>query len=207
MQRADAENRPLTLIQTKLSPPRLRRDLLHRAHLLAQLECGLEHKLTLISAPAGYGKTTLLAQWLRACPYRSAWLSLDASDSDLASFVTYAISAVRTVFPESCPSAWELLHAPQSPPIDSLVSVLINDLAALPDSLILALDDYHSIHDPSVHRLLAQLIQYLPDQVHGEIVMTRRYRGVSSKNAPLAHDLHVILRYCLIVAFIQTFLQ
>ena len=155
-----------TLIQTKLNRPRLRGDLVHRSHLMERLACGAEHKLTLISAPAGYGKTTLLAQWLEACPYPSAWLSLDAGDSDLGRFVSYTTAAIRTVYRESCASARELMRAPQPPPVGHLVSVLVNELAALPDSLILALDDYHTIREPAVHQLLAQLIQYLPDRVH-----------------------------------------
>ena len=83
---SETEGKSLTLIRTKLHRPRLRSDLVDRPRLLTQLECGVEHKVTLISAPAGYGKTTLLCQWLETCPHPSVWLSLDGNDSDLAVF-------------------------------------------------------------------------------------------------------------------------
>ena len=96
------ETEAFTLIRTKLQPPRLPADLIHRRRLVDRLHAGLDRKLTLISAQAGAGKTTLLAQWLEECPQPSAWLSLDEHDNDLIVFVSYLIGAVRTVFPGAC---------------------------------------------------------------------------------------------------------
>jgi len=103
MRMSETESRSLTLIQTKLHRPRLRTDLVARPRLLSQSECGVEHKVTLISAPAGYGKTTLLCQWLETCPHPSAWLSLDENDSDLVVFVSYLVGAVQTAYPAPVP--------------------------------------------------------------------------------------------------------
>jgi LuxR family maltose regulon positive regulatory protein len=107
-----------TLIRTKLNRPRPGGDLVPRLRLLTRLECHPQRKLTLVSAPAGYGKTTLLGQWLGDCPHPSAWLSLDEGDSDPAVFLSYFIAAVRTAFPDACPTTGMLLRAPQSPSLD-----------------------------------------------------------------------------------------
>ena len=177
---SETESKSLTLIQTKLHRPRLRTDLVDRPRLLTQLGCAVEHKVTLISAPAGYGKTALLCQWLETCPHPSAWLSLDENDSDLVVFVRYVIRAVQTAYPGACTGVKERLHAPSSPPWDHMATVLVNDLAKLPNPLTLALDDYHFVHDPRVHQFLAKVIRYLPEQVHLAIA--------SRTDPPLAMD-------------------
>lgn len=148
MSTTEPPSTPFTLIQTKLHRPRLRADLVDRPRLMSQLACGVEHRVTLISAPAGYGKTTLLCQWLATCPHPSAWLSLDENDSDLAVFASYFVAAVRSAYPDSCARVRSLLHAPATPPWEHMATVLVNDLAELPSALTVALDDYHSIHDP-----------------------------------------------------------
>jgi LuxR family maltose regulon positive regulatory protein len=176
----ETESESLTLIQTKLHRPRLRADLVERPRLLTQLECGVDHRVTLISAPAGYGKTTLLCQWLETCPHPSAWLSLDENDSDLVVFASYFIRAVQTAYPGACARVADLLRAPSSPPWDYMATVLVNDLAELPAPLTLALDDYHSIHDPQIHQFLAQIIRYMPEQMHLAIA--------SRTDPPLALD-------------------
>jgi LuxR family maltose regulon positive regulatory protein len=155
-----------TLIRTKLNRPRPGGDLVPRPRLVVSLECNPRRKLTLVSAPAGYGKTTLLVQWLEDCSYPSAWLSLDEGDSDPGVFLSYLIAAVRTAFPDACPTTEMLLRAPQSPPLDHLATVLINELAKFPETLILVLDDFHYVRDPSVHALLNTILRYLPEQVH-----------------------------------------
>jgi LuxR family maltose regulon positive regulatory protein len=180
MHMSEAESQSPTLIQTKLHRPRLRADLVERPRLLSQLECGIEHKLTLISAPAGYGKTTLLCQWLEDCAHPSAWLSLDENDSDLVVFVSYFVAAVQSAYPDACAGVRDLLHAPSSPPWEHMATVLVNELADLPNPLTLALDDYHYIHDPQIHQFLAQVIRYLPEQVHLAIA--------SRTDPPLALD-------------------
>ena len=167
------------LIRTKLHPPRLGRDLIPRPHLIDRLNQGLNHKLTLISAQAGAGKTTLLAQWLEECPQASVWLSLDKHDNDLAVFVSYLCAAIQTVFPDTCEGALNLLNAPQMPPSRIITTSLVNELDALSwgsklsdengysqSGFIIALDDYQSITEPTIHELISELLTYLPQNVH-----------------------------------------
>lgn len=180
MPMSETESQSPTLIQTKLHRPRLRADLVDRPRLLSQLECGVEHKVILISAPAGYGKTTLLCQWLETCPHPSAWVSLDENDNDLVVFVSYLVAAIQTAYPSACARVRELLHAPANPPWDHIATVLVNDLAELPNALTLVMDDYHYVHDSQIHRLLAKVIRYLPEHVHLAIV--------SRTDPPLALD-------------------
>jgi LuxR family maltose regulon positive regulatory protein len=126
---------------------------------------GFARKLILVSAPAGYGKTTALGQWLEDCDCPSAWLSLDAGDSDLGVFLTYLVGAIQTVFPDACPLTTSLLQIPQLPPREYLASTLTNELAELPDKLTLALDDFHLIEGEAVPRLVAAVLHQLPMQV------------------------------------------
>ena len=116
------ETSALTLIRTKMQPPRLPADLVHRRRLVDSLQAGLDRKLTLISAQAGAGKTTLLAQWLDECPQPSAWLSLDEHDNDLLVFVSYLIGALRTVVPGVCEKTLALLSAAQTSPLRVITS-------------------------------------------------------------------------------------
>lgn len=160
------------LIHTKLRPPRLRPGHLSRPRLLAQLDVGLREGLILISAPAGYGKTTLAVDWLTqlatagdAQPaVRVAWLALDENDNDLHLFLRYLIAAVQAAFPQQrpCAQTQSLLDAPQSMPLEFLINSLINDLAALPEPLLLMLDDFHLVGDADCQEVIAQLVRHLP---------------------------------------------
>ncbi len=138
---------PALLLQTKFYVPRSRRDLVPRTRLTERLDLGAASKLMLISAPAGFGKTTLLTEWLAAGPAApgderlAAWLSLDRGDNDPASFWTYVIAALRTAASGAGDSALALLHAAQPPPIETVLTALLNDLAAIAGDLMLVLDD------------------------------------------------------------------
>jgi LuxR family maltose regulon positive regulatory protein len=154
------------LLRTKLQKPLLGQDLISRPLLLQRLNDGLNRKLTFVSAPAGYGKTTLLAQWLTECPRPSAWLSLDEYDSDAVVFLRYLHAAIETVFPDACPQSLALLQTPQRPSLQFIVSMLINEIGDLPYPFILALDDYHLIGDEQVHQTLISLLHRLPATAH-----------------------------------------
>jgi LuxR family maltose regulon positive regulatory protein len=171
----------LPLIRTKLQRPRLPEDLIPRPRLLTRLQRGLDRKLTLISAQAGAGKSTLLAQWLADVePTRpSAWLSLDEHDNDLISFLGYVCEAIRTAFPDACDQTVRLLSALETPPLPVIISTLVNELDDLVTNggpsangggsakgLILALDDYHTITEVAIHKMMSSLIAYLPQGVH-----------------------------------------
>jgi LuxR family maltose regulon positive regulatory protein len=158
------------LLATKLFVPQARSDLVVRPRLDTQLEAGLAHLLTLISAPAGSGKTTLLGDWAQrhaaSGQYGIAWVSLDASDSDLRTFVQYLTAALRNVTPAVGQGTRALLQSAQPFPAEALLRPLLNDLATLPRELVVVLDDYHLIDSPSVHQALQFMLDHLPPTLH-----------------------------------------
>jgi LuxR family maltose regulon positive regulatory protein len=169
------------ILATKLYVPRVRPNLVPRPRLIARLNKGLHRKLTLISAPAGFGKTTLVCEWLddlrldttkgNQNKNRVAWISLDENDSDPARFLTYFIAALRLVDGIENTigeGALNILHAaqPQPSPITNVLTLLVNEIAAIPDSVILILDDYHTIESSQVDDVLVFLLENSPPQLH-----------------------------------------
>jgi LuxR family transcriptional regulator, maltose regulon positive regulatory protein len=163
---------PAALLETKFYVPRSRRALVTRRRLSERLDRGTAWKLLLVSAPAGFGKTTLLSEWLAAGPAApaderlAAWLSLDRGDNDPASFWTYVIAALRAVASGVGESALALLHASPTPPIETVLTVLLNDLGAITGGIVLVLDDYHVIDAREVQDGMAFLLDHLPPQLH-----------------------------------------
>jgi LuxR family transcriptional regulator, maltose regulon positive regulatory protein len=163
---------PAPLLETKLYIPRPRRGLVPRPRLIERLDRGAAATLLLVSAPAGFGKTTLLAAWLAAGPASptdnrsAAWLSLDRGDNDPGSFWAHVIAALRTAAPEVGARAVALLDAPRPAPIRDVLTTLLNDLGALKSDLVLVLDDYHVIDSREVQDGMAFLLDHLPAQVH-----------------------------------------
>jgi LuxR family transcriptional regulator, maltose regulon positive regulatory protein len=154
-----------SLLVTKLYIPRLRSSHISRATLLAALDAGLEHKLILIAAAAGFGKTTLLSDWSNQRTEEVAWLSLDEGDNDPARFLSYLVAAIQTRRPQIGHELLAALQSAQPPAIENALHVLINQLATVPDRLILVLDDYHVIENPAIHSALAFLLDHLPPQM------------------------------------------
>jgi LuxR family transcriptional regulator, maltose regulon positive regulatory protein len=162
------------LMATKLYVPKLRRGLVARPRLLERMGNGAEARLTLVSAPAGFGKTTVLAAWLYEASAEGrcvAWLSLDAADNEPASFWTYVVTAVQGAVPGVGASALELL-ASSPVPTELVLTTLLNELAAAPGEVWLVLDDYHLVDNHEVNEGLAFLLEHLPSQVH-VVVSTR----------------------------------
>ena len=156
------------LLETKLHVPRWQHGLVARPRLSERLSRGAESALTLVSAPAGFGKTTLLAEWLAAAPAdgRSvAWLSLDRRDNDPALFWTYLVAALKTAAPGAGAGALSLLQPPQ-PPSEAGLVTLLNDLDAISNDVVLVLDDYHVIDAREVQDGMAFLLEHLPPQIH-----------------------------------------
>jgi LuxR family maltose regulon positive regulatory protein len=155
-----------SLLTTKLYAPSVPPDLVPRPALIERLNGGLRHKLTLISAPAGFGKTTLAAAWIHDVDRPVAWLSLDAEDDDPARFTSYLIAALQGVDERIGQAAQAMLHSPTPPPWAALLTALINEMAATPEPFILVLDDYHLIETLPIHRLLGFLLEHGPPQLH-----------------------------------------
>ena len=157
------------LIATKLVLPPARLKLLPRQHLFARLEEGLTRPLTLLCAPAGFGKTTLLSGWLTTLAERGvrvAWVSLDAQDNDPVRFWSYVLTALNQAAPGCGIQALALLSTTQPPLIQSVLTSLINALAREASDLVLALDDYQVIETPAIREAMSWLLQHLPPCLH-----------------------------------------
>ncbi|MFL7792754.1 MAG: LuxR C-terminal-related transcriptional regulator [Anaerolineae bacterium] len=162
------------LLTTKLYIPSPRPNLVDRPRLVERLDEGLRQgrKLTLVSAPAGFGKTTLVTDWVCGGAREVAWISLDEGDNDPVQILTYLIAALQQVDGSIGQTVQQLLRSPQLPPLQSLVSSLINDIAATSTDLTLVLDDYHFISSPIVHQLVGFLLEHQPPMVH-VVISTR----------------------------------
>jgi len=154
----DARQMTTPPFTTKLYAPLLRQDLVSRPQLVGRLNASLLHegrfsrRLTVAAAPAGYGKTTLIAEWLRQTEYLSSWLSLDENDNDPSRFWAYLIAALKRIQAEFGATVQAYLQAPQPPPPDAIAAALVNELAAIPTPFILVLDDFHVIQNPLIHQ-------------------------------------------------------
>lgn len=179
------------IIATKLYIPPSRPQVVLRPRLLERLDEGLHRKLTLISAPAGFGKTTLVSAWCAAHSERAAhnervqqrehrpmedaqiaWLSLDEGDSDLTRFLTYLVAALQTVSPNIGQEMLGALQSPPLPPIEPILTALLNEITTIPGNFVLVLDDYHLIDAKPVDDALTFLLDHLPSQMH--LVITTR---------------------------------
>ncbi|MCB0174428.1 MAG: tetratricopeptide repeat protein [Anaerolineae bacterium] len=194
------------ILATKLYIPPPRPNVVHRPRLIERLNEGLHRPsgVTLISAPAGFGKTTLVSSWIdnlrmtndnlrldtpkeshivnrqSKIENRATWLSLDNGDNDPTRFLTYLVAALQTVAPNIGAGVLDALQSPQPPPTESILTALLNDIAAVPDNFLLVLDDYHVIEAKPVDQALAFLLEHPPPQMH--LVITTR----EDPNLPLA---------------------
>lgn len=151
------------LIRTKFSRPPSRPEFVQRPRLLDRLDQAVEHqRVTLVSAPPGFGKTTLAAQWLARLRGPAAWLALDKGDSDPERFMRYLVAAVEDGTPHRLPKSTALLAAPTPPPFEYLSEVLVSELAAAEMRLILVLEDYHAVESKHVHGLMERLVPAMP---------------------------------------------
>ncbi len=178
---------PVSLISTKLFMPPLRPQSILRPRLIERLNGGLAEgkSLTLVSASAGFGKTTLLSEWIGGIKRRDpnpgvAWLSLDEGDSDPSRFLSYLVAALQCVEPGCGADAMTALQSPRSPSAESILVELINEIESLGKAIILVLDDYHTVDSPQVDAQLAFLLENLPARMH--LVMASR----EDPNLPLA---------------------
>ncbi len=161
-------DQPVPLLATKLARPRVPATLVLRARLLDQLDSATHQRLTLVSAAAGWGKTTLLSAWAGRQPGPVAWLSLDELDNDFTRFWSAVIAALRTALPALGNTALAMLQAPEPAPAAAVVTTLLNELAAVeaPAPVALILDDVHVLDDPAVFAGVTRLIEHLPPHLH-----------------------------------------
>ena len=153
------------ILATKLYLPPPPPSVVLRPRLIERLNEGLHCKLTLISAPAGFGKTTLVSEWVAGCERPAAWLSLDEGDNDPARFLAYLVAAFQTIAPTIGAGVLDALQSPQ-PPTEAILTALLNEIITLPDSFVLVLDDYHVIDAKAVDLALTFLLEHLPPQMH-----------------------------------------
>jgi LuxR family maltose regulon positive regulatory protein len=173
---------PTSILATKLYIPRPRPNVVHRPRLIERLNEGHPsgRKLTLISAPAGYGKTTLLSEWIPQSERCVTWVSLDDGDNDPLRFWSYVIAALQMLDAEIGSNALALMRTPVLPPIEAILTILLNEIAAFPDCFALVLDDYHVIDAKPIDTAVTFLLEHLPRQMH--LVITTR----EDPNLPLA---------------------
>src|SRR5215208_623467 len=164
--KSESPRRIESLLHTKLMPPRLQSSAIARDELLGRLDHSLDKKLTLINAPTGFGKTTLVSVWLGRRDFPSAWVTLDENDNDPSRFRTYIISALRTFDSAIGRGTFAALNAPQLPSIQTFLTPLINDLARLNERCVLVLEDFHSITSKEILEGFSFLIQNLPSSLH-----------------------------------------
>ena len=172
MKREVAENSQLTPLRTKLCVPPLRPNWISRPRLDRRMDEGFERKLTLISAPAGFGKSTLVIDWVHSRKVPAVWFSVDKSDNDPEHFLTYIILGLQSLDDGTGKAALTMLNSPQPPPIESILINLINDLIQITTDLALILDDYHLVETKSIHDLIGFLLENLPEHVH-MVIATR----------------------------------
>lgn len=163
----------LQLIRTKLNRPRVSSSVVPRTSLCARLNLAAASPLILVSAPAGYGKSTLISTWLDRWDGANAWLTLDELDSDLFSFLTYFLAAIHTIFLQACDETFGLLKATTLPPLLTLATNLLNDLNDIDQNFVFVLDDFHTIHDPDIHALLGMLLNHPPHSMHLVLISRR----------------------------------
>src|SRR5215208_2639372 len=159
---ASSHAEPDALLATKLHVPRPRPGLVSRPRLLERLHAGMQHEVVLVCTPAGFGKTTLLADWAQGRQQPVAWLSLDVGDNDPARFWRHVAAALDGVVPGVAERVGGLLQGPQSASFEAVVAALVNQLAGVADQVVLMLDDYHLVQAPQVQQSFGFLLEHLP---------------------------------------------
>lgn len=166
-----------SILATKLYIPPPRPKAVHRSRLIEQLNKGRHGKLTLISAAAGFGKTTLASEWVTTCGRQAAWLSLDEGDNDLPRFLNYLVAALKTIEVNISDGVLGGLQSPQQPPTESILTSLLNEISTVRDNFFLVFDDYHVINAKPVDDVLNFLVEHLPPQMH-LVITTREDPGI-----------------------------
>ncbi len=152
-----------SLVRSRFRRPQIGRGVLSRPRLLDNLDTA--RGLTIVVAPAGYGKTTLLSAWLATRDAPSVWLTLDSYANDVALFTTYLVEALRTMFPGAAEHTLKAVTGTNLPSGEVLAQLLLSDLVAIQDPFVLVLDDFHTIHEVAIHHLVTEMVQQAPENL------------------------------------------
>ena len=176
------------MLLTKLHIPPASQNIVHRQELYEKLNIGLTRKLILISAPAGFGKTTIISDWINQHKIPTVWFSLDNSDNDPTVFLSYVISGIQSIHKEFGQSALKLLNSPNSPSVESIASLLINEILAINQNFLLVLDDFHLIRSTEILKLVTYFLEHLPGNLH-IVILTRSDPALSLSRLRSQHQL------------------
>ncbi len=176
------------MLLTKLHIPSAGNNIVHRSELSEKLNPGLSRKLILVSAPAGFGKTTVVSDWIDQNKIPAAWFSLDNGDNDPAIFLSYVISGIQSIHKEFGLSALKLLNSPNKPSVESIASLLINEILNINQNFLLVLDDFHLIKSNEVLKLVTYLLEHIPGNIH-IVILTRSDPALSVSRLRSQHQL------------------
>lgn len=176
------------MLLTKLHIPPAGNNIVHRSELYEKLNIGLSRKLILISAPAGFGKTTVVSDWIDQNKIPAAWFSLDNGDNDPVDFLSYIISGIQSIHSSFGQSALKLLNSPNTPSCESIASLLINEILTIKQNFLLVLDDFHLIKSNEVLKLVTYFLQHIPGNIH-IVILTRSDPALSVSRLRSQHQL------------------
>jgi LuxR family maltose regulon positive regulatory protein len=176
------------MLLTKLHIPPSGNNIVHRPKLFEQLNSGLSRKLILVSAPAGFGKTTVISDWIIHHKIPTVWFSLDNGDNDPAVFLRYIITGIQSIHQDFGQSALRLINSPGSPSVESIASLLINELLSINQNFLLVLDDFHLIKSNEVLMLATYLLEHIPGNIH-IVILTRSDPSLSLSRLRSQHQI------------------
>ncbi len=176
------------MLLTKLHIPSAGNNIVHRTELNEKLNAGLSRKLILVSAPAGFGKTTVVSDWIDSNKIPTAWFSLDNGDNDPAVFLSYIISGIQSLQSTFGEGALKLLNSPNKPFVESIASLLINEILSINQNFLLVLDDFHLIKSNEVLNLVSYLLEHIPVNIH-IVILTRSDPSLSVSRLRSQHQL------------------
>jgi len=176
------------MLLTKLHIPSAGNNIVHRTKLFEKLNTGLKRKLILVSAPAGFGKTTVVTDWIDQNKITAAWFSLDNGDNDPVDFLNYLISGISSIHKDFGQTTLKLLNSPNAPAPNSIASLLINEILAIHQNFVLVLDDFHLIKSDEVLKLMTFLLEHIPGNIH-IVIMTRSDPALAVSRLRSQHQL------------------
>ena len=176
------------MLLTKLHIPSSGNNIVHRSELFEKLNSGLSRKVILVSAPAGFGKTTIISDWINQHKIPTVWFSLDNGDNDPTDFLNYIISGIQSIHKEFGKGAVRLLNSPNKPSNESIAGLLINEILNIKQNFLLVLDDFHLITSNDILKLVTYLLDHIPGNIH-VVILTRSDPALSVSRLRSQHQL------------------